>query len=100
MLWRSGRRSVNIQDRRGLSKTALGGGGGLLLVGLVVALLGGDPTPFLTEGMSRVVQVHTQKSTIPQAEQDELVDFISVVLAGTEDVWNKKFDAMGQSYQE
>lgn len=100
MLWRSGRRSENINDRRGVSGSVVGGGGALLVVGIVVALLGGDPTPFLMEGLNRTIQVHTQNSKLPEKEQDDLVDFSSVVLAGTEDVWHKKFNAMGMNYSE
>jgi uncharacterized protein len=99
MLWQSGRRSSNIQDRRGIGPIA-GGGGGLIIVGIIVALLGGDPTPFLMEGVSRSIQMHTQESNIPKAEQDELVDFTSVVLAGTEDVWMQRFNEMGLRYVE
>jgi predicted metalloprotease len=101
MRWQIGRRSSNIEDRRGIPGAALGGGGGLIIVGIVVALLGGDPTPFLMEGVSRsVTQLQTKNSAIPKAEQDELVDFVSVVLAGTEDTWRARFTALGGSYTE
>ncbi len=99
MLWQSGRRSANLQDRRG-AKSIIGGGGGLIVVGIIVALLGGDPTPFLMEGIGRSIQLHTEHSNIPKEEQDELVDFTSVVLAGTEDVWHRKFAELGVIYTE
>lgn len=100
MLWRSGRRSENLVDRRGVPGVAVGGGGGLIVIGIIVALLGGDPTAFLVEGVNRTIQRHTQQSTLPKADQDELVDFMSVVLGGTEDVWHAKFSAMGGRYAE
>lgn len=34
------------------------------------------------------------------AEQQEMVDFVSVVLADTEDTWNGIFESLGQTYRE
>ena len=98
MLWQSGRRSENVQDRRGVPGGIVGGGGVMLVIGVVVALLGGDPMPFLAEGLQRTIQTHTQSSSVPKAEQDQLVDFVSVVLGGTEDVWAARFKQAGASY--
>jgi len=39
-----------------------------------------------------------RRATSP--EEDELAEFVSVVLADTEDVWNKLFSEEGQSYRE
>lgn len=102
MRWQMGRRSDNIEDRRGSGMPVgiLGGGGGLIAVGVIVALLGGDPTLFLQEGLNRAMQTQTQQSRLPKDEQDKLADFVSVVLAGTEDTWNKQFAAMGMRYTE
>jgi hypothetical protein len=36
----------------------------------------------------------------PPAGQEELVDFVSVVLADTEDTWNPIFASIGRQYQE
>ncbi len=100
MRWQSGRRSTNLNDARRTSKAVGGGGLALLGVGVIVALLGGDPTAFFVEGINRTIQTRTERSEIPQAEQDKLVDFVSVVLAGTEDTWNRKFQAIGRDYAE
>lgn len=101
MRWQMGRRSSNLDDRRGMPVGLIGGGGGMIAVGLIVALLGGDPTPFLQEGFSRAIQTQQlQSSNIPKEEQDKLADFVSVVLAGTEDTWHTQFNAMGMRYTE
>ncbi|HSG48722.1 MAG TPA: neutral zinc metallopeptidase [Longimicrobiales bacterium] len=98
MRWQSGRRSSNIQDRR-TSRAAVGGGLGVLVVALVVMLLGGDPRALLQllggdGGAPGVV------SGPPPEEQAEAADFVSVVLASTEDVWGALFREAGQTYRE
>jgi hypothetical protein len=83
MRWKSGRRSGNVEDRRGKGPVAVGGGlVGILIVAAVV-LLGGDPSTVapLLEGSGA--------SEPPPPEQAETVDFVHVVLGSTEDVWNE-----------
>lgn len=90
MRWQSGRRSSNIRDRRG-AKAA----GGLGLGGLVIVLLGWflgvDPSAMLglAEGIQGQSQPRQQSSGA--APQDEIGDFISVMLASNEDVWQEQF---------
>lgn len=99
---KTGRRSSNIDDRRGgASSIAVGGGGlGVLVLALVVTLLGGDPSVFLDQVAAPPSQSPTQSGqTSP--EEDQLADFTSVVLADTEDTWHQIFrDELGQTYQE
>lgn len=90
MKWRFGRRSDNVQDKRSLGPAAAGGGAGLLVMAGVVALLGGDPTAFLLEGLSRSF-TPSYESRFTQDQQNELVDYASVVLADTEDTWSDIF---------
>lgn len=97
MKWRSGRRSQHVEDRRG--RRVAGGvkiGGGLagLLIVLVVLLMGGDPTLLLTGGDGGV-STGTEYQAPPS---DEAADFISVVLASTEDVWTETFQRAGGRY--
>ena len=91
MRWIGRRESANVQDRghgRGLAV-----GGGLSLVGLLIALLlGVDP--------SRLMIDTGESSAPPSAERDELVRFVKVVLADTEDVWHDRFRTAGLRYQE
>ena len=98
-----GRRSRNIEDRRGdyggNGSIALGGGGlGVIFLAFLVFLLGGDPTVVLDQAVTGPTQSPTEQ--ISQAEQNELVDFVSVVLADTEDTWHQIFSEEGGTYRE
>ncbi|MEO0350268.1 MAG: neutral zinc metallopeptidase [Cyanobacteria bacterium P01_A01_bin.15] len=99
---KTGRRSRNIEDRRGSRRSILAGGGGLgvLILALVVGLLGGDPSVVLDQVAAPPSQFPTQQTQTSPAE-DQLAEFTSVVLADTEDTWNKIFEEeIGQPYQE
>lgn len=91
MRWQLGRRSTNVEDRRGEGGgggrgVVVGGGGGMLVLALVVFLMGGDPTQILLDGLTQAQQ---QGEPIDPAQQKEQMDFVSSVLASTEDVWTK-----------
>lgn len=106
MRWRGERQSDNVEDRRGMSVSRgakVGGIGGLGLVAVVVVsmFLGVDPSALL-QIVSQTTQsssVSTEQSTIPSANDDQR-NFVAVVLAETEDVWNETFQQAGRSYQE
>ncbi len=102
MRWRSGRRSTNVEDRRRVRVTrkAAGGGIGIVVIALIAIYFGVDPSIFLSQ-VGPTSSVNTQQSTrqIPAAE-NELAEFVSVVLADTEDTWNGLFGQMGKQYQE
>lgn len=113
---RSGRRSTNIDDRRG--QRMAGGGGGLFLllrflpfllrtkVGRVILLLAGglfvasylgmDLGPL--SSLTGIGNGTEQVSVSP--EQQELADFVSVVLADTEDTWRELFANQNAEYAE
>jgi predicted metalloprotease len=103
MKWRQGRRSSNVEDRRGRRVSrpvAIGGGGiGLLVIVVIALFLGVDPTPLLQNTTSTNVS-QGPPSAPPSAEQNQLADFVSVVLADTEDAWSAIFAEGGQSYAE
>ena len=102
MRWRGGRRSTNIEDRRG-SKAAprlLGGGVGTIVLIPVAMYFGVDPTPLL-QGLQGGGSASSSGSR-PSAEDlknDPLADMVSVVVADTEDVWNEIFAAQGRRYE-
>ncbi|MEO1402606.1 MAG: neutral zinc metallopeptidase [Cyanobacteria bacterium J06635_1] len=105
MRWQMGRRSRNIQDRRGArgggSSIAVGGGGlGMLVLALVVMFLGGDPTIVLDQVAPTSQGPYTNQPRQISPQEDELADFVSVVLADTEDTWHALFREMGGTYQE
>jgi uncharacterized protein len=102
MQWRGRRTSTNVDDRRGLSggKLAAGGGIGALIIYLLYTFLGGgnaDP--------SQLPQFPQQQQEQPmsaeeKAADDERAEFVKVVLAETEDVWNNIFRQNNQEYVE
>jgi len=103
MRWRGGRRSSNIEDRRGASRgpKLLGGGIGTIVLVLVAMYFGVDPTPLL-QGMQNSQSASTS-GTRPTAEElknDPLADMVSVVIADTEDVWREIFAGQGRQYKE
>ncbi|MEM9352598.1 MAG: neutral zinc metallopeptidase [Planctomycetota bacterium] len=107
MRWQGRRRSTNVEDRRGArprGPVALGGGGGILglLLILLVLYLGGDPRPLLQQMQNQ--QPPVQQGPAPPAQVDpaeeQLAQFVSVVLADTEEVWSDLFQRLGRRYQE
>ena len=103
MRWRTGRRSSNIEDRRRIRvpRKAAGGGLGIIVIALVAMYFGVDPSVILNQQSptSNSVSTYTTSTPISQAE-NELADFVSVVLADTEDTWHVLFNKIGKAYRE
>ena len=117
MRWKGRRQSTNIEDRRGDSASYATAGAAplvlrllpalvrtktgrtLLLVGVVVLfgsrLLGIDLLPMLFGGGGASTVQYK-----PSAQEQELVAFVSVVLADTETTWQKEFAARSDQYLE
>lgn len=98
MRWTGRRGSSNVEDRRGMSggKMALGGGLGTIVIVLIVWLMGGDPGQML----GGLESGQTEQTVATSAEEDQMAQFVSVVLADTEDVWKMIFKQSGQTYRE
>ncbi|GIK95966.1 MAG: neutral zinc metallopeptidase [Alphaproteobacteria bacterium] len=123
MRWRTGRRSANVEDRRGRGGFGRLGGGlgggipggfrrggargagigglGLVIVVVVALLFGVDPSMLLQGGPSGFDQATVQQPGAPDGgASDEMKDFVSVVLADTEDTWHELFAKSGGTYEE
>ena len=105
MRWQDGRRSENVEDRRGgrVSRRVAGGGIGTLLLVLVAMYFGIDPSIILNQGQLPLPGADTPTRSEPYSaspEENRLAEFVSVVLADTEDTWRTIFHGMGQTYQE
>ena len=103
MRWKSGRRSRNIEDRRRMriSRKATGGGIGIVVIALIAVYFGIDPTMILNQqGPPSVNTSSYSMSHSNAADNEQLADFVSVVLADTEDIWHELFRQMGKTYQE
>ncbi len=103
MRWKGRRTSDNVQDRRRSRVAGRGGVGivGLLVGGAFIYMMGGNPLPFLLQNAGTTLQQgRTSSPVISEAHDDQLKEFSSVVLADTEDVWNKIFSSKGARYIE
>jgi len=101
MRWRGERQSTNIEDRRGFSagRVAAGGGLGTLLLMVLALVFGVDPRQFLEQAPNNPPsQVQTSRPNNP--EEEELKQFVAVVLAKSEDVWTDVFRQNGRQYRE
>jgi uncharacterized protein len=99
MKWKGREGSDNVEDRRGMStgRMAVGGGIGTIVIVLLVLLLGGDPTPLLDTMQTGTIESGQVAST---PEEEELVQFVSVVLKDTEVVWDRIFAASNLKYRQ
>lgn len=98
MKWKGRMGSGNIEDRRGMSRRGMvaGGGIGTIIMVILVLLFGGDPSQLLNMGGGDTQT--EQVTTTP--EEDEMAQFVSVVLKDTETVWGKIFEESGSSYRQ
>ena len=122
MKWQGRQRSSNVEDRRGQGGGGLGrmgggnlggiripgggrtAGGGLGIVGIIVVLgiiwfaTGQNPIDVLTGGMSTPSSSSSQTTPSANASQDELSQFVGVVVKETENLWTEVFQQNNKSY--
>ncbi|MEH7118648.1 neutral zinc metallopeptidase [Neobacillus vireti] len=99
MRWKGRRESTNVEDRRGMGgKTIIGGGIGSIIIVLLFTLLGGNPGDIISN-MTTNDGANTNSSYEESAQDKEQVNFVSVVLADTEDVWSEEFKKRGLTYE-
>jgi uncharacterized protein len=101
MKWEGGRRSTNVEDRRGMTgrPAFVGGGLGTIVLILLALYFGVDPS-FLLQNAPMTGGQETAGPTLgADGQPDPAADFISVVLADTEDTWTQIFAAAGQQYR-
>ena len=100
MEWKGRKASRNVEDRRGKGGAMVAGGGiGGILIVLLVAFLGGDPGVVLDQlGGSGGTTSNQPYEATP--EEEELAEFVSVVLADTEEVWTEVYAEEGMEYVE
>jgi len=119
MRWKQGRRSDNVEDRRNAGSPSMGAMGGVSAVGrilplllrtkagrtlMVVAVVVYFGAKFM--GYDLLQMVAPPAATGPLNTQalspgdQELGDFVSVILADTESAWHQEFKKMGLTYEE
>ena len=101
MRWENERKSEHVEDRRGaqVSPLTAGGGIGTLILLLIAMYFGIDPSIILQKEGSTTHQVGQDKANF-SPEENQLADFVSVVLADTEETWHTLFKKMNNSYSE
>jgi hypothetical protein len=81
----------------------VGGGIGTIVLAIVVTLLGGDPSVILNQASNdqapRAPQTQYPQTGQPPAN-DQMAEFVSVVLADTEDTWSEIFRQNGSTYRK
>ena len=104
MRWTGGRRSDNVEDQRGIGvrQGAIGGGAGILIIIAIGLLTGADPLSILGAIVGSGVSYAdvTTPSASLSAEDNQSADFVSVVLADTEDTWTAIFAKQGKVYTD
>lgn len=100
MQWSGRRESSNVDDRRGITGGHVAVGGGLIGVIFLLAkfLLGGGNVNDLQQALPQGQQ--QEMTAQEKAADDQEAAFVKVVLADTEDVWNKIFSDMVKNYSE
>ncbi|MBK8290480.1 MAG: neutral zinc metallopeptidase [Flammeovirgaceae bacterium] len=100
MQWRGRRQSGNVDDQRGsgggggFGGLPIKGGIGIVIVIVVIGLITGQNPLSLLQQIPMESGPSVSQSTPYQStpEEQELVDLVGVVLADTEEVWNKLLD--------
>jgi len=120
MRWQGRRQSDNVEDMRDSSGGAGPGGGGfripgggfsggggrvgapsigfLIVAGIVLWMLGINPLVLLNGGAGLSSPQTVDQSRPQGGSNDEMKQFVSTVLADTEDTWSQIFSAAGETY--
>ncbi|MBD3654312.1 neutral zinc metallopeptidase [Kangiella sp.] len=102
MKWRGRRRSSNVDDRRGQrmksgSKLSIGG---IIIAAIAIFVFKQDPMQVISGlmGTSGTASSVEQTNYKPSPQEQETFDFVSVILADTEDTWSEIFSQSNQQY--
>ncbi len=108
MRWTYGRRSSNIEDRRGMGggfggrglRVGAGGGIGIIVLAVVAMFLGVDPSVILEGGLGGGSVPYEQAGRPPSPQEAEREELVSNVLGDTEETWHGIFQQAGSQYEE
>lgn len=98
MKWEDRRRSSNV-NRGSKAPLAVGGGIGGLVIMLILYFIGVDPSVVTNDNQQYQQNTQIESGEISK-ERETLEEFLSVILADTEDVWHEKFNEANASYKE
>lgn len=108
MRWRSGRRSENIEDRRGRGRRAVGGfkmSGWMIIAVLIFSVVTGkNPLTLLQQLGGSGALTGDGGNSVPVAQrsaaEQEMAEFVAYILGSTEDVWGQEFARRGAQYRK
>lgn len=95
MDWQGGRRSTNVEDRRGKSMKAGGLGLGGIVIILIGLFLGVDLNTMLGIVQGTDTGYSYEQSTPTDAKSQEQADFVQVMLGSNEDFWQQQLKRYG-----
>ncbi|HAE12750.1 MAG: neutral zinc metallopeptidase [Chitinophagales bacterium] len=100
MKYQGREQSKHVKDQRGKRPgTGMAVGGGAIIVLIIALLMGQDPTQLLQQ-MGDTGQT-SDEPYISSEKEDQLMEFVGVVLKDNEDVWNELFpEQLGRNYVE
>ncbi|GAA0208151.1 neutral zinc metallopeptidase [Kangiella japonica] len=103
MKWRNRRRSSNLDDRRGqrMKSGAKLSIGGIIMALIAIFVFKQDPMQVVSGVLGGQSSSSTQQTNYQAtAEEQEIYDFVSVVLSDTEDTWSALFKQSNSNYPE
>jgi predicted metalloprotease len=103
MKWEGRRQSENFEDRRGVGTTGkvVAGGGAIGIIFLLIQLFLGGDSQQVVQALEQQMKPQTTQPTNALTEEEKVVgQFVSTVLASTEDTWHQVFRDNGMNYKE
>jgi predicted metalloprotease len=96
------RTSSNVEDRRGMrvGRGAAGGGIGIVIIAVIAMFFGVDPRVILQGAGPAAPPPVQQRAGPAPSPNDAASQFVSKVLASTEDVWTEIFARNGMTYRQ
>jgi uncharacterized protein len=101
MRWQGEEQSENVEDQRGSTgrRVAVGGGLGTLIVIVLAVIFGADPRQLLNT-LPETSSPSTTSARPASGEEEDLKQFVSVVLRKTEVVWDDVLRQNGKAYRD
>ncbi|HEY5755032.1 MAG TPA: neutral zinc metallopeptidase, partial [Steroidobacter sp.] len=100
MRWQGRQGSSNVEDRRGVRFGRAGGIGiGTIVLALIAIYFGQDPSVVL-QGVQPSAPTSQEGPYQETAEEAQSREFVSVVLADTEETWGEIFRQAGRTYEQ